>query len=152
MSDAGWNAAAFDGLQLIKLKNWGAETAWSKRVRRRISKTAFATSRLEASTLFSRMATNILMRPSTSPAISPILISWSVLVVIVDECRFADIQDRRRRYVEGVIAGGVSKSGVAGAIGGIELPSIKFTFDGFKRGFLSVQPNGRSSQLYRQVR
>ena len=46
-------------------------------------------------------------------------------------------------FVEGVLAGGVSKTGVVGAIGGIELPSIKLTFDGFKRGFLSVQPKGR---------
>jgi basic membrane protein A len=46
-------------------------------------------------------------------------------------------------YIEGVLAGGVSKSGIAGAIGGVELPSIKLTFEGFKRGFLSVRPNGR---------
>ena len=46
-------------------------------------------------------------------------------------------------YVEGVLAGAMSKRGVAGAIGGIELPAIKLTFDGFRRGFVSVQPKGR---------
>jgi len=46
-------------------------------------------------------------------------------------------------YVEGVLAAGVSKTGVVGAVGGIELPSIKLFFEGFKRGFLSVQPKGR---------
>ena len=46
-------------------------------------------------------------------------------------------------YIEGVLAGGVSKTGIAGAIGGVQLPSIRMTFDGFKRGFLSVRPSGR---------
>ena len=46
-------------------------------------------------------------------------------------------------YAEGVLAGGVTKTGVVGAIGGIELPSIRLTFEGFKRGFLSVRPRGR---------
>ena len=46
-------------------------------------------------------------------------------------------------YVEGVVAGGMTKTGVVGAIGGIELPSIRLTFDGFRRGFLSMRPNGR---------
>ncbi len=46
-------------------------------------------------------------------------------------------------YIEGILAAGVSKSGVVGAIGGIELPTIKLTFEGFKRGFLSARPHGR---------
>jgi basic membrane lipoprotein Med (substrate-binding protein (PBP1-ABC) superfamily) len=46
-------------------------------------------------------------------------------------------------YVEGVLAAGVSKTGVVGAVGGIELPSIKLFFEGFKRGFLAEQPKGR---------
>ena len=45
--------------------------------------------------------------------------------------------------MEGVLAAEVSKTGVAGAVGGIELPSIRLFFEGFKRGFLSVRPKGR---------
>jgi basic membrane lipoprotein Med (substrate-binding protein (PBP1-ABC) superfamily) len=37
----------------------------------------------------------------------------------------------------------MSKTGVAGMIGGIELPAIKLTFDGFRRGFISARPDGR---------
>src|SRR5258708_29417351 len=44
-------------------------------------------------------------------------------------------------YIEGVLAGGASNSGIAGAIGGGELPSVKLTFQGFKRCFLSCPPN-----------
>ncbi len=46
-------------------------------------------------------------------------------------------------YVLGVLAGGVSNSGVIGAVGGIQLPSIRFTFDGYQRGFLATRPDGR---------
>jgi basic membrane protein A len=42
-----------------------------------------------------------------------------------------------------VIAGGMTKTGVIGAIGGIELPSIKLTFAGIRRGFLATRPQGR---------
>lgn len=46
-------------------------------------------------------------------------------------------------YVLGVLAGGVTKSGVIGAVGGIQLPAIRFTFDGYKRGFVSAHPGGK---------
>jgi len=46
-------------------------------------------------------------------------------------------------YVLGVLAGGVTKTGVIGAVGGIQLPSIRFTFDGYKRGFISARPDGK---------
>jgi len=51
-------------------------------------------------------------------------------------------------YVEGALAGGVSKTGVVGAIGGIELPAIRLTFEGFRRGFRSVRPDGRVLMTY----
>ena len=37
----------------------------------------------------------------------------------------------------------MTKTGVIGAIGGIELPSIKLTFAGIRRGFLASRPQGR---------
>jgi basic membrane protein A len=46
-------------------------------------------------------------------------------------------------YVQGVIAGGMTKTGVIGAIGGIELPLTKLTFAGTRRGFLATRPQGR---------
>jgi basic membrane protein A len=46
-------------------------------------------------------------------------------------------------YLAGVLAAGMSKSGVAGVIGGTELPPVKESFSAFERGFRSVQRNGR---------
>src|SRR5271156_5027103 len=37
----------------------------------------------------------------------------------------------------------MSRSGVAGAIGGIQIPALKVAFDGFRRGFISLRPDGR---------
>jgi basic membrane lipoprotein Med (substrate-binding protein (PBP1-ABC) superfamily) len=46
-------------------------------------------------------------------------------------------------YLAGVLAAGFSKSGVAGVIGGTELPPVKESFAAFERGFRSVRPDGR---------
>ena len=143
VSDAGWNAAAFEGFQLIKNK-LGAETAL---VQTRSpadfddSLRDFASRGFELIFAHGFEYTDAALKVagsfphtyfvvSSGSASSPNVAS---LTFNVDEAT----------YVEGVLAGGVSKTGVAGAIGGIELPSIRLTFAGFKRGFLSVQPKGR---------
>src|SRR6266478_2873391 len=135
VSDAGWNAAAFNGLQLIKSK-LGAETAL---VQTRSpadfddSFRDFAAHGFEYTDEALKVARSF---PNTYFVVSSGSASSSNVASLtfnVDEAT----------YVEGVLAGGVSKTGVAGAIGGNELPSIRLTFDGFKRGFLSVQPHGR---------
>jgi basic membrane lipoprotein Med (substrate-binding protein (PBP1-ABC) superfamily) len=148
VSDAGWNAAAFDGLQLIKSK-LGAETAlvqtrspadfedsfrdFASRGFELIFAHGFEYT--DEALKVARSFPNTYFVVSSGSAASPNVAS---LTFNVDEAT----------YVEGVLAGGVSKTGVAGAIGGIELPSIRLTFDGFKRGFLSVQPRGRLLTSY----
>ena len=143
VSDAGWNAAAFDGLQLIKAK-LGAETA--------MVQTRSPTDFEDGFRDFAARGFNLIFAHGyeyTDAAISVardfpktyfVVSSGSEASNNVASVTFK-VDDAA--YIEGILAGGVSKSGVAGAIGGIELPSIKETFDGFKRGFLSVQPKGR---------
>lgn len=46
-------------------------------------------------------------------------------------------------YLAGILAAGMSKSGVAGVIGGTELPPVKESFAAFERGFRSVRPDGK---------
>jgi basic membrane protein A and related proteins len=143
ISDAGWNAAAFDGLQLIRAK-LGAETA--------MVQTRSPTDFEDGFRDFASRGFNLIFAHGyeyTDSAISVarefpntyfVVSSGSESSTNVASLTFK-VDDAA--YVEGIIAGGVSKSGVVGAIGGIELPSIKLTFDGFKRGFLSVRPTGR---------
>jgi basic membrane lipoprotein Med (substrate-binding protein (PBP1-ABC) superfamily) len=54
------------------------------------------------------------------------------------EFSFADAS-----YLAGVLAAGISKSGIAGVIGGTELPPVKESFAAFEQGFRSVRPKGR---------
>jgi len=142
ISDAGWNAAAFDGLELIK-KRLGAETAM---VQSR-SPADFDDSFRD----FANRGFNLIFAHGyeyTDSAISVARYFPNTYFVVssggaasknVASITFK-IDDAA--YIEGILAGGVSRSGIAGAIGGVELPSIKLTFEGFKRGFLSVRPNG----------
>jgi basic membrane lipoprotein Med (substrate-binding protein (PBP1-ABC) superfamily) len=142
ISDAGWNAAAFDGLQLIKTK-LGAETA--------MVQTRSPTDFEDGFRDFAARGFNLIFAHGyeyTDAAISVardfpntyfVVSSGSEASKNVASLTFK-VDDAA--YLEGIIAGGVTKSGVVGAIGGVELPSIKITFDGFRRGFLSERANG----------
>ena len=46
-------------------------------------------------------------------------------------------------YLAGVLAGGITRSGIIGAIGGTELPPVKSSFDAFAAGARSVKPGVR---------
>jgi basic membrane lipoprotein Med (substrate-binding protein (PBP1-ABC) superfamily) len=51
-------------------------------------------------------------------------------------------------YVLGIIAARESKTGKAGVVGGIKLPSIQSTFTAFKAGAQSVHPKFQVSEVY----
>jgi basic membrane protein A and related proteins len=143
VSDAGWNAAAYEGLELIKSK-LGADTALVQTKSPADFEDAFrdfasrgfdlifahgfeyTDSALEVARSFPNTYFVVSSGSESSANVASITFN-------VDEAT----------YVEGVLAAGVSKSGVVGAVGGIELPSIKLFFEGFKRGFLAGNPKGR---------
>jgi basic membrane lipoprotein Med (substrate-binding protein (PBP1-ABC) superfamily) len=142
VSDGGWNAAAYQGLDLIKTK-LGAETALVQTT----SPADFEDSLRD----FASRGFNLIFAhgfeytdaalkvgqafPTTFFVVSSGS-AWSRNVASVT------FNFDQATYLEGILAAGVSKTGVAGAIGGVELPTIKLTFDGFRRGFLSVRPQG----------
>jgi basic membrane protein A len=143
VSDAGWNAAAFDGLQLVK-KDLGADTAMVQTqspadfedAMRDFASRGFSIvfahgfeytdTALKVAKLFPR--TWFIVTSGSGSAANVASISFKI---------------EQAAYVEGVVAGVMSKNGVVGAIGGIELPAVRLTFEGFKRGFQSVRPDGR---------
>ena len=143
VSDAGWNAAAFEGLQEIK-KDLNVETA--------LVQTQSPADFEDSMRDFASRGFNIVFAHGfeyTDAALKVgklfpktwfIVTSGSGSSTNVSSLTF---KIEEATYVEGVIAGGMTKSGAVGAIGGIELPSIKLTFDGAKRGFLTTRPNGR---------
>jgi basic membrane protein A len=51
-------------------------------------------------------------------------------------------------YLAGILAGGMSRSGVLGVIGGTELPPVKESFTAFARGVLEINPRARILTAY----
>jgi basic membrane protein A and related proteins len=143
VSDAGWNAAAYDGLQLIKNK-LGAEIA--------LVQTRSPADFEDGFRDFASRGFNLIFAHGyeyTDAAINVARDFPKVYFVVSSGSQFSrnvaslSFKFDQAAYAEGVLAGGVTKTGIVGAIGGIELPSIRLTFEGFKRGFLSVRPKGR---------
>ena len=143
VSDAGWNASAFDGLQLIK-KNLGAETAMVQTTSPADFEDAF---RDFASRGFNLVFAHGFEYTDTAISVGKsfpktyfIVTSGSGSSANVASLTF---KIEEAAYVEGVLAGAMTKTGITGCIGGIELPAIHLTFNGFKKGFLTSRPNGR---------
>jgi len=143
VSDAGWNAAAFDGLQLIK-RNLGAETA--------LVQTTSPADFEDAFRDFASRGFNLVFAHGFEYTDAALKVAHdfphTYFVVTSGSGSSANVASlsfkiEEAAYVEGVLAGEMSRTGVVGTIGGIELPAIKLTFEGFKRGFLSVRPKGR---------
>ncbi len=51
-------------------------------------------------------------------------------------------------YLCGVLAGMLSRTGVAGCVGGMDFPAIRWCFSGFRDGFLSVRPKGKVLEAF----
>jgi len=143
VSDAGWNAAAFDGLQLIK-QNLGAQTAMVQTTSPADFEDAmrdFASRGFRVIFAHGFEYTDTALKVGKSfPKTYFIVTSGSGSSDNVASLTF---KIEEAAYVVGVLSGKMSKTGVAGCIGGIELPAIHLTFNGFKKGFLSMRADGR---------
>jgi len=148
VSDAGWNAAAFDGLQLVK-RELGAETAMVQTQSPADFEDAFRDFAQRGFTIIFchgfEYTDTALKVAKLFPKTWFIVTSGSAASANVASITF---RIEEGAYVEGVIAGGMTKTGVVGAIGGIKIPSIGITFDGFRQGFLTTRPNGRMLVSY----
>ncbi len=142
VSDAGWNASAYNGLKLIE-KRLGAEIAQVQTKSPADFEDAF---RDFGSRGFDLVFAHGFEYSDAALAVGRdfprtvfVVTSGSGASANVASLAFK-IEDAT--YVEGVLAGGLTKTGVVGEIGGIEIPQIKITFEAFRRGFLTVRPGG----------
>jgi basic membrane protein A and related proteins len=143
VSDSGWNAAAYEGLQLIKSR-LGAQTA--------LVQTTSPADFEDSFRDFASRGFKLVFAHGFEYTDAAIKVAQdfpdTYFVVSSGGASSRNVASvtfnfDQATYVEGILAAGVSKTGVAGAIGGVELPAIKLTFEGFKRGFLSMRPHGR---------
>jgi basic membrane protein A and related proteins len=143
VSDAGWNAAAYDGLQLIR-RRLGAQTALVQTTSPADFDDAFRDFAARGFALIFAHGFEYTDAALNAGRQFP----HSYFVVTSGSAASANVASvsfkiEQAAYVLGVLAGGMSATGVAGTVGGIELPAIKLTFAGFELGFHSVRPRGR---------
>lgn len=141
VSDAGWNALAYEGLLLIR-DRLGAEISQTQ--------TKTPAEFEEGFRSYARRGFNLVIGhgfefQEAAAAVSPdfpetvfITTSGNTVRKNVAPLRF---MLEEATYLQGMLAGLLSQSGKAGAVGGIELPSVKSTILAFEAGAKSVQPD-----------
>jgi basic membrane protein A and related proteins len=143
VSDAGWNASAFEGLELIKHK-LGADTAMVQTTSPADFEDAF---RDFGTRGFKLIFAHGFEYTDTALKVAKLFPETTFIVTSgsgsSENVASLSFKIEEAAYVLGVLAAGVTKTGVIGAVGGIQLPSVRFTFDGYKRGFVAARPEGR---------
>src|SRR5215470_17193560 len=141
VSDAGWNALAYEGLLAIR-DQLGAEIAQVQTKTPAEFEAAFRD--------FGRRGFNLVFGhgfefQDAAAAVAPdypntvfITTSGNTVRKNVAPLRF---MLEEATYLEGIMAAGMSKTGKAGAVGGIEIPSVKSTFIAFEAGAKSARPD-----------
>lgn len=148
VSDAGWNAAAFDGLQLVK-KELGAQTAMVQTTSPADFEDAF---RDFASRGFTVIFAHGFEYTDTALRVAKLFPNTWFIVTSgsgsSSNVASVTFKIEEAAYAAGVLAAGLTKTGVVGAVGGIELPAIRLTFNGFRLGFVSIRSDGRLLTSY----
>jgi basic membrane lipoprotein Med (substrate-binding protein (PBP1-ABC) superfamily) len=148
ISDGGWNASAYDGLQLIK-QELGAEVSNVQTG----TPSEFAQGFRDYATQGYALVFGhgfefqdpALQVGAEFPQTAFVVSSGSVHAANVASLTFHLDQ---ATYLAGIVAASLSKSGRAGCVGGIKLPVIVGTFQGFTAGARSVNPSFTVAEAY----
>jgi basic membrane lipoprotein Med (substrate-binding protein (PBP1-ABC) superfamily) len=141
ISDGGWNASAYEGLQRIAT-SLGADVSNVQAASPTEFEQSFRDYAQQGYDLvighgfeFQDPALRVAREfPDTRFVVS----SASVAAKNVASLRF---HLEEATYLAGMLAASLSRSGRAGCVGGIELPVIQATFDGFAAGAKSLRPD-----------
>jgi basic membrane protein A len=148
ISDGGWNASAYDGLQLIK-KELGAEVSNVQTGTPSEFAQGFRDYAQQGYDLVFghgfEFQDPALQVGAEFPHTAFVVSSGSVHAANVASLAF-DLD--QATYLAGIVAGALSKTGRAGCVGGIKLPVIRTTFVGFAAGAKSVNPNFVVAETY----
>ncbi len=141
VSDGGWNAGAYEALQEIA-KDLGAEVSNQQVSTPADFEQGFRGYAQQGFSLVFghgfEFQDPALRAAADFPDTDFVVSSGSVSAPNVASLQF-DLD--QATYLAGILAASMSKTGRAGCIGGIELPVIKKTFDGFIAGARSVDPD-----------
>jgi basic membrane lipoprotein Med (substrate-binding protein (PBP1-ABC) superfamily) len=141
VSDAGWNAAAYEGLQLAQ-KQLGAEIAQSE-VRtpsefdegfRDYARRGYGVvwgHGFEFQEAAARVAADF---PQT-------VFLTSGGTTVRENVAPLNFQFEEVTYLKGILAARMSRSGKLAMVGGLEIPSVRASYESFRRGAQSVRPD-----------
>ncbi|MBI4551762.1 MAG: BMP family protein [Candidatus Latescibacteria bacterium] len=143
VSDAGWNASAYEGLQRIKAE-LGAEVSqvetktpaefeqgfrdYASQGYRLVFGHGFEFQ--DAAATVSKDFPNTVFITTSGTTVRP---NVAPIVFEIEQAT----------YLLGMMAARMSKTGKAGAVGGVQIPSVKSSFDAFEAGAKAVNPNCR---------
>ncbi len=148
ISDAGWNAGAYEGLKAIE-KELGAgishvqvksPSEFEEQFRAYAAKGTnlvfghgfeFQDSAERVAKEYPKTVFVTTSGSRTAPNFAPIVFELE-----------------QAAYLCGVLAGRTTKTGKAGMVGGVELPSIKSTFLAFEGGFRAASPAGTATSVF----
>ncbi len=148
ISDAGWNASAYEGLQAIK-KKYGAEVTTQQTKSPGEFEGAFRDFAQRGYQLvfahgneYGDAAVRVAKAyPKTVFAISSGGVSAPNVVSMVFDLGQAT-------YLCGELGALMSKTGKLGCVGGVEIPSVKSTFISFEGGAKAAKPSTKVSNVY----
>ena len=148
VSDAGWNASAYEGLQDIK-KELGADVSQIETKTPADFEQGF---RDYASNWYKLVFGHGFEFQDAAAAVSPsfpntVFITTSGTTVRNNVAPVV-FEIEQVTYLLGILAARQSKSGKIGAVGGVEIPSVKSSFDAFKAGAESVNPGIQFTAAY----
>jgi len=148
VNDNGWNAIAYDGLQRIQ-KDLGAEISHQETKTPAEVEEGFRSYGAknfnlafghgfefqDAAMKAGRQYPNTVFITTSGSSVAP---NVAPMVFELEQAT----------YLLGIIAARESKTGKAGVVGGIKLPSIQSTFTAFKAGAQSVNPKFEVKEIY----
>ena len=148
ISDAGWNAGAYEGLKAIE-KELGASVShiqvkspseFEEQFRAYAAKGAnlvfghgfeFQDAAERVAKEYPNTVFVTTSGAKTAPNLAPIVFELE-----------------QAAYLCGLVSGRMTKTGKAGMVGGVELPSIKSTFLAYEAGFVAGHPGGTARPVY----
>lgn len=147
VSDAGWSAMAYDGLQAIK-QDLGAEVNNQEATGSQIK---------DAMRGYAQDGYSLVIGHGfeyNDPGVEVAKDFPNTVFVSSSGGKTAANAGAFRFYLEqsfylcGLMAGTMSKTGKAAMIGGDDVPSIRSTFKGFEAGFMAARPNGKVITIF----
>ncbi len=148
VSDAGWNAAAYEGLKRIETE-LGAQTAHQEsstpaefeEIFRDFGARGFSLVFGHGFEFQDAAVTAGEAFPNTAYVVTSGRVVRPNVAGLIFELEEA-------AYLAGVLAAHLSESEVTGMVGGMEIPPVRLIFDGYRRGFLTVRPEGVVKEVY----